>query len=134
MPADRSQLAPFLGRQRIAVFCTTDARGRPHAVPVHFIYHDDGFYIHTDRASVKTRNVAARPFAAIVVAAGQEAVIARGRAEIVGQERFREITRKLIEKYHYPLDEQGRDSFGIPLFDHRRRCVIRLMPEGLRFW
>jgi len=137
MPTSETEAESFLLRERVAVFCTVDPEHHPHAVPVFFTYHHGKVYVHTDRESVKVRNVLTNPNVALVVyrgGYGEEAVVIRGRARIVEDDEFERRTQEHIEKYHLHLDEQGRDSAGVPLFDSAVRCVIEVTVERLIFW
>jgi nitroimidazol reductase NimA-like FMN-containing flavoprotein (pyridoxamine 5'-phosphate oxidase superfamily) len=134
VPRNESELEAFLRQERLATIGTVDSNGKPHAVPVHFVYAEGKIYVHTDRASVKVRNLISTPFAAIAVYSKEEAVILRGPARIVVDETFLSITEQFIAKYQYELDEQGKDSFGISIRDHKTRCVIEVQPEKISFW
>jgi len=78
-----------------------------------------------------------------------EAAIIQGTGRIVeDEEEFRLLTQAHIDKYnrlyntahktggveYIKLNPQGRDSMGIPLFDHRVRCIIEVKPERILFW
>ena len=63
--------------------CTTRADGRPHVAPVWGLWMDDALYFSTDSASVKGRNLTARPEAVVHLESGDDVVIVEGRAERV---------------------------------------------------
>lgn len=64
----------------------------------------------------------------------EEAVVIRGQARILSDDEFLRRTQEHIHKYQLRLDEQGRDTLGIPLFDSTVRCVIEITAERLIFW
>ena len=69
----------------------------------------------------------------MAVYSGEEAVI-RGKAKIIHDKtEFVKRTQQHIDKYNLQLDEQGRDSYGIP-FDFNRRCVVEVIPDVIPFW
>jgi hypothetical protein len=72
---------------------------------------------------------------AVAVYSGEEAVIIRGKGRIIDNNKeFIKRTQDHINKYRLKLDEQGRDSMGIPLFDKDVRCVIEVIPKRTIFW
>jgi PPOX class probable F420-dependent enzyme len=63
--------------------CTTRPDGRPHVAPVWGLWMDEAFFFSTDAASVKGRNLTARPDVAVHLESGDDVVIVEGRAEPV---------------------------------------------------
>ena len=57
--------AEFLSKPQICVISTTDARGRPHAVPVWYGLDGDSIMIMTGKASQKYRNLKQNPWVAL---------------------------------------------------------------------
>ncbi len=130
MPRSRSKVSNFMQRERLAILAAVDVKGRPHIVPVFFTYDEGKVYVQTDLKSVKMRNLAENNNVAIAIYRGEEAVIIRGRENVItDRNEFVKRTREHIEKYRLQLDELGRDSMGIPLFDAKVRCVIEVVPE-----
>jgi nitroimidazol reductase NimA-like FMN-containing flavoprotein (pyridoxamine 5'-phosphate oxidase superfamily) len=112
-----------------------DSNNAPHVVPVFFTYDEGKVYIQTGRKSVKVRNLLRNNNVAMAVYRGEEAVIIRGKARIIDDEKeFIKRTQEHINKYRLKLDEQGRDSVGIPLFDTNVRSVIEVIPKRIIFW
>jgi general stress protein 26 len=135
MPRNSSEVSGFMRRERLAIFATVDVKGHPHIVPVFFTYDQGRAYIQTDRNSVKVRNLARNDNVALAVYRGEEAVIIRGRGKVIADTKeFIRRTKEQVEKYHLRLDEHGKDSMGIPLFDARVRCVIEITPEKILYW
>jgi nitroimidazol reductase NimA-like FMN-containing flavoprotein (pyridoxamine 5'-phosphate oxidase superfamily) len=133
MPATKRQMQAFMKRQRLATFCTVGPGSTPHAVPVWFSYSGGAVYVQTDRNSVKVRNLLRNPRVCIAVYDGDEAVIITGIARLLPLQQFRRRTAEHVRKYGLRLDEQGRDSMGIPLFDADMRCVVEVVLAKLRF-
>jgi len=144
-----ANVAGFMEREWLASFVTVDAEGKPQVVPVWFTYDDGRVHVQTDRKSVKVRNMKRNPNVAVAVYCGEEAVIIRGRGKVVDDEKeFVKLTQRHIDKYnrlfniahktegikYIKLDERGRDSMGIPLFDSKVRCVIEVTPDKILFW
>lgn len=130
-----SEVQEFMNRQHLASFVTVDPRNRPHVVPVFFNYEDGKVYVQTDRNSVKVRNLSRNDNVAVAVYSGEEAVIIKGKGRIiVDNEEFIRRTQDHIDKYRLKIDEQGKDSLGIPLFDRKVRCVVEVASKEPLFW
>ncbi len=77
--------AALLDEAKIMVLASVRPDGRPHAVPIWFVWHDGVLYFGTDVDTVKVHNIAERPeVVAVVERGGQEgashAVIVQGPA------------------------------------------------------
>jgi nitroimidazol reductase NimA-like FMN-containing flavoprotein (pyridoxamine 5'-phosphate oxidase superfamily) len=129
-----NEVKNFMNREWLATFSTVNAMNEPCVVPVFFTYNDGKVYIQTDRNSVKVHNLLMNDNVAIAVFRDDEAVIVRGTARIVDGEEFVRRTRNHIGKYGLKLNEHGRDSLGIPLFDSKVRCVVEVTPKRLMYW
>ena len=135
MPKNLQQVKSFMDKQWLASFATVDRKNAPHVVPVFFTYDDGKVYVQTGRKSVKVRNVSKNSNASVAVYSREEAVIVRGKASIISDStEFKTRTQEHIAKYKLRLDEQGRDSLGIPLFNDTIRCVVEVTPERTLFW
>lgn len=122
-------------QERLASFATVGLENEPHAVPVFFTYEDGKVYVQTSRESVKVRNLLKNNKIAIAVYSGEEAVVLRGEGRILdSDEEFVKRTQDHIDKYRLKLDQNGRDSMGIPLFDRELRCVVEIIPTRRIFW
>jgi len=79
--------------------------GRPHAVPVWGLWHQDAFYFSTDRHSRKGLNIAAQPSVVIHLESGDEAVIIEGQAEPIEEaDLLTQLDSQYFKKYAYHLD------------------------------
>ena len=135
MPKTLEKVRSFMNIERLASFATVGLNHEPHVVPVFFTYEDRKMYIQTSRNSVKVRNLMRNGNVAAAVYQGEEAVIIRGKARIIKSEtEFAKRTQDHIDKYQLRLDEKGRDSMGIPLFNGFVRCVVEVTPERIIFW
>ena len=135
MPKSLRRVQSFMNGERLASLATVGPENEPHLVPVFFTYDDGKVYIQTDRHSVKVRNILRNDRVAVAVYRGEEAVIIRGKGRVIDEDdAFIKRTQDHIAKYRLRLDEHGRDSLGIPLFNKELRCVIEVIPERLLFW
>jgi PPOX class probable F420-dependent enzyme len=101
-------LEAFLSEANVAVLATVDAKSRPHAAPVWYLYEDGEFVISTGAGSQKHRNVERNPEVTLVIekrTLPYLAVMARGRAEL-GPGPSEDWRLKLAT--HYIGDERGR--------------------------
>jgi PPOX class probable F420-dependent enzyme len=73
-----STVARWLRDARSYWVATTRPDGRPHAMPVWGVWLDDALWFSTDPASVKARNVAARPDVVVHLDSGDEVCVLEG--------------------------------------------------------
>jgi PPOX class probable F420-dependent enzyme len=130
-----------LKQARVARFATLNAEGRPHIVPICFVYDGQVFYTAIDRKPkrvsperlARLQNIRAMPRVALLIDEYDEDwtrlwyVLIRGKAKLLpksaDEERARAI-RKLRTKY--PQYAQGM------LADDA--LVIRITPERVTSW
>ena len=120
----------FLRAQRVARLATVDARGRPHVVPIVFVYSGGRLYTPIDlkpksalpRRLQRVRNILANPRVQVLIDQYEEDwrrlgyVQLRGRAELIerGDEHrraLRLLERKYLQYAELPL--QGRPVIKI---------------------
>jgi PPOX class probable F420-dependent enzyme len=119
----------FLQQANVAVLATVDGRGRPHAMPVWYLYDGEEFLISTGRGSRKHRNIAANPEVALVIDSRTlpyYAVMARGRAELGGPLPDRDRLRMAVR---YLGDELGRRY--VERTSGEDAVTVRLRPREL---
>lgn len=136
-----SRQEDLFAEPNVAILATVDRRGRPHAVPIWYLYEDGTFIISTGRGSQKHRNVENNADVALVIDRRElpyYSVTARGPAEIGpplnDEQRMRMAVRYLGEdlgKRYYDATA-GNDSITIRLkpaklieFDGRAGSSIR---------
>ncbi|MEX0785008.1 MAG: pyridoxamine 5'-phosphate oxidase family protein, partial [Dehalococcoidia bacterium] len=57
----------FLRQANVAVISTVDAKGRPHAAPIWYLYDDGVLLMSTGQGSQKHRNIERNPEVALVI-------------------------------------------------------------------
>jgi F420H(2)-dependent biliverdin reductase len=89
---------------------TTRGDGRPHLVPIWFVWVHQRVWIATDAKSVKVRNIAANPFATVALEDGNNPIVAEGTA-VVHYPPFNNIDvgAEFVRKYQWDI---GTDSGG----------------------
>jgi nitroimidazol reductase NimA-like FMN-containing flavoprotein (pyridoxamine 5'-phosphate oxidase superfamily) len=124
-----------MNQERLASFATVDTCNKPHVVPVFFTHDNGKIYVQADRKSLKVRNLRRNHNVAVAVYRNEEAVIIRGKGQIIESENeFIKRTQQHIDKYHLKLDAEGCDSMGIQLFNSQIRCVVEVTSEKILFW
>lgn len=130
-----------LARARVARLATVDVRGRPHLVPVCFVYDGRAFYTPLDakpkrvapRKLARVRNLRAHPGVALLVDDYREDwkrlwyVLVRGRAALLPTDQSDEVrrVRRLLQR-KYPQYAAGFLPGGAPL--------IRIRPDRIQAW
>jgi PPOX class probable F420-dependent enzyme len=112
---------------------TTRPDGRPHAMPVHGLWHERAFWFGTDRGSVKGRNLAANPAAVVHLESAGDVVIVEGRAEVVPEPAGGAVAPLLAAKYGVGEEELalGRPGDGGALYRLRAQVVHAWLEAAL---
>jgi PPOX class probable F420-dependent enzyme len=121
-----------LDHQLYAVFCTRNADGSTHAVPVIY-HHADGYlYVATSSSTHKARNVAARPEVTVTVEDRENVcwVSAVGRAELISGERSRAWNDRLYRRW---MTDDGLAVIGSILAEDED-VTIAVTPQRWLTW
>ena len=126
----------FIQRLRVGRLATADAQGRPHVIPVCFVYLEGCFYTPIDEKPKRStrlrrlRNIEENPRVALVLDEYSEDwsrlawVLVAGVAEVLTEGAdYSKALRALREKYH---QYRSMALEGRPL--------IRIRPERLLSW
>jgi pyridoxine/pyridoxamine 5'-phosphate oxidase len=110
-----------LARARNYWVSTTRPDGRPHAMPVWGLWHEDAFYFSTSPDSRKARNLASNPATVVHLESGDEVVILEGQAEhVTDGALLRRVSEDYSRKYEF---EVVFAADGRPLFSVRPRVA-----------
>ena len=93
-----------LEKERNIWMATTRPDGRPHLTPIWFIWHEGLIYICIQPTSVKARNLAHNPGAALSLEDGSNVVICEGRAEHIPAPWADALKAKFKAKYDWDID------------------------------
>ena len=85
---------------------TTRPDGRPHLVPIWFVFADDCFYVCTTSGSVKVRNVRANAKAAVALESGTSPLMAEGTARVVSRPFPPTVAAEFLRKFDWELDSE----------------------------
>lgn len=104
---------------RSAWLSTTRPDGRPHAVPVWFLWDQGLVYFTTAPRSQKGRNLSAQPFAVLQVGDGDDVIVVEGPVTVVGDRtEQRRVGERFGEKYVEPVTGEHAvvDAPGMALY------------------
>jgi PPOX class probable F420-dependent enzyme len=101
--------------------CTTRPDGRPHAVPVWFVWDGVSIYFITRRDMQKARNLAHQPWIVVHAGDGDDVIILEGRVEIVtDQEELQRVNTAYGDTYVAPrtgardtIFQEGTDLYRV---------------------
>lgn len=86
---------------------TTRPDGRPHLVPIWFVWLDGEIYLLTSLKSVKARNLLANPRASISLEDGNRPLIAECRARLVPPPYPAALAQAFQRKYQWDIHNAG---------------------------
>jgi hypothetical protein len=86
---------------------TTRPDGRPHLVPIWFVWLDGEIYILTSLQSVKARNLLANPRASIALENGSTPLIAECAARLVPPPFSEALAAAFLRKYEWDVHNAG---------------------------
>ncbi len=96
-----------LEREANIWLATTRPDGRPHLVPIWFVWHDQKIYILTTLSTVKARNLLANPRASVALESGSQPVIAECTAQLVEKPYPDELSAAFQRKYNWDISRDG---------------------------
>jgi PPOX class probable F420-dependent enzyme len=134
---DRDALQAFLAQPHDAIISTSRVGRGSQLNPVWFLWDGESFLFSTQKASVKYANIVRDPNISVIVndPVTYTYVVAYGRAEIVGLERYPELVNAILEKY-VPADRRQQFAAATQAIEQASRVVIVLKPEKVvgRAW
>lgn len=108
---------------------TTRPDGRPHVVPMWGVWQDGRLYFSTDPASVKGRNLAAEPRAAVHLDGGHDVLVIEGTtARVHDDEVAARVDDAMAAKYVTPAGTPYRLAMDPP------NRLFELRPERALAW
>jgi F420H(2)-dependent biliverdin reductase len=92
-----------LRAERNIWLATVRADGRPHLVPIWFVWHDERCYVCTQE-SVKSRNLRANPKCSFALEDGNKPVLAEGEAEFLNAPFPEPVLAEFKRKYDWTIN------------------------------
>lgn len=97
--------------------------GRPHLVPIWFVWVDETVYICTESQSVKARNLRLNPRATIALESGAQPVVAECQASFIEQPYPAEVIAAFLAKFEWDITTDNQYNILIAL--HPLRWVMK---------
>jgi nitroimidazol reductase NimA-like FMN-containing flavoprotein (pyridoxamine 5'-phosphate oxidase superfamily) len=122
----------YLSEQRTVRIATMDEEGRPHVIPLWFVWHDGVMFLNSTLGNRTVENALPSSIVSAVVDDGEaydelRGVVVAGKAERANEDpRLPEVERKWSEKY------LGGSPAPYRLW--RNRVWIRLVPDSIASW
>jgi PPOX class probable F420-dependent enzyme len=129
-------LQELLRGRYIATLGTENADGTIHLTAVWYLFEDGWLFVATSSKSRKARNIAARAKASLMVdvrkPGAERGVAAAGRADLLSDDRSREINRHIHSRY-MSAAAMSDPQVG-PVFASFDDVTIRLKPISWTHW
>jgi hypothetical protein len=117
--SDPALLEPRLQTARNIWLATVRPDGRPHLVPVWFVYAAGRLYVCTEPESVKARNLAGNGAVALALEDGNRPVICEGEARPVARPWPEPVVAAFAGKYDWDLGEETRYTLLVEVAPHK---------------
>lgn len=92
-----------LETEQIIWLASVRPTGRPHLVPLWFVWAGGSIYLCVAGISVKVRNLAANPAVALALESGSAPVVVEGRATVLSQPWPEEVVLGFQHKYNWTI-------------------------------
>jgi hypothetical protein len=112
-----------LDREPNIWLATTRADGRPHLVPIWFVWRRGRFYLCIEEGSVKARNMRSQSHVSLSLEDGSKPVICEGEAASVPVPWPDEVIRAFRKKYDWEISP--RDQYNL---------LVRVTPKKWLEW
>jgi F420H(2)-dependent biliverdin reductase len=87
--------------------------GRPHLVPIWFVFVNDSFWLATGADSVKVTNIRANPSVVVALEAGNRPVVAEGTATIRPRPFPTPVVAAFERKYDWDISVNEDPDVGL---------------------
>lgn len=112
-----------LQSEKVIWFGSVRPDGRPHLVPIWFVWTGGRIYVSTEPKSVKSGNIRANPRVTLALEDGTHPLICEGTARLVAAPWSEEIKAAFFQKYEWDLDKETQYN-----------QVIEVVPEKWLAW
>jgi len=125
----------FLSKGRIVRVSSIESDGKPHIIPIWYVYESGKFYLSTGPRSRKVQNIRANSEVAYCVDVGEafydlKAVVGKGTAKILTDKKFNdEIGKKILMKYLGDLNNPAAKQLA-----NMEHIVIEITPTTRTSW
>lgn len=118
----------FIIKNEVCRLASITPDGKPHVVPICYIYHDGYFYMVTDLGTAKLRNIKNNPEVAVLIDTYKpnKAVLMWGRADVLTEgEEFKEISNLFFKKFYWARMDR---------WDEGEAAIIKFKPVKKVSW
>ena len=132
MTTTDGELKELLDGAHIAVLGTVDSRGRPHQVPIWYLWRDGEALMLTGRSSKKWRNILANPNASLCVDIKQppyKVAVLQGEASEATEIEYVPLLREMA--IHYLGERGGNQYADNSTAENATSVVFRLKPDRI---
>lgn len=102
-----------LATERNVWLTTVRPDGRPHLVPIWFVFVRERFWIATGAASVKVRNLMANPAVCVSLEGGNEPVVAEGVAHLHPSPFPDDVVESFMTKFSWDITTDHDPDVGV---------------------
>ncbi len=114
---------PRLLSERNVWLATVRPNGRPHLIPIWFVWLRDKFYVCTEGKSVKVKNLATNARVSVSLENGTTPLIAEGTARLLDKPYPMDVISEFKQKYQWDITT-----------DHSYNVLIEVAPEKWLKW
>lgn len=125
----------FLKTQKILRLATIDNTGRPHIVPVWYLYSQKKFYVGTNTRTEKAKNLKKNKRVSFCVDIGIHSpeiygIMGKGNAKLILEKnKVSSLAKKILKRYFKTLENKSAKE----LLDDTD-CIIEITPKKLAIW
>jgi len=125
----------FLKAQKVLRLATIDHSGKPHIIPVWYLYSRKKFYIGTNSRTEKAKNVKKNKHVSFCVDVGIRSpkiygIMGRGTAKlIVDKAKVSKLAKKILKRYFRTLENKSAKEL---LAD--TDCIIEITTKKMSVW
>lgn len=112
-----------LDEAQVAWLASIRKSGRPHLVPLWYVWIEGAFYVCIAPSSIKARNLVAEPRVVIALEDGTKPLICEGRAEQVAQPWPADVLQAFEVRYDWKIDG-----------DREYTRLVRILPDRWLSW
>lgn len=94
-------------KQRNIWLASVRPDGRPHLVPIWFVWVDERLYLCTGPDSVKAQNIRANPRVSLALEDGSSPVVVEGRARLLDGAAPAEVAAAFRRKYDWDIADDA---------------------------
>lgn len=124
-PVKLARIEPRLQKEANIWLSTTRKDGRPHLIPIWFVWLNEKLWIATPEGTQKHVNIAANPYVSVALEDGNSPVVIEGLAEVIQDKTvLTEVNAAFMEKFNWNVlkDKDARNVF------------VAIKPEKLLHW